>query len=577
MSEQEKAPAQPPNGDVTNGSSNDTPNGDAEKQGKVEKGKEQVENEKDNKHDKKEKKDDEEPAGGFDATPIPRARDGYTIKFTFHRAENLPMSDLNTRSSDPFILATMTSAMPKRHKEDPDLVLRTPTVHKNTNPEWNAHWIVAGIPSSGFKLKCRLYDEDAADHDDRLGNVTIHVNHIDRNWRGIQEERFDIKKRMGSKRAYFIRGCAAMLSSNVHMSGSLYVSAEILGESEPPHGRMYTIGDTAWIKHYSPMIGRIAGTKAPEGDHDGNDDKATKYDFQANEFQLKGPVPAELYHRFVEFKGFVKGMFSSTGIRGRILNKALHHQHARVYNFSNSTEYGIVPPHSKDATLQFLKMVHFDEGGRIFTYVLTLDGLLRFTETGKEFGIDLLSKHTMHSDVNIYIACSGEFFVRRLAHPHQSADAPGQQTHPDADLPGGPPHAPPPQEPETYELVIDNDSGTYRPKASLLPLLKGFLNANFPGLHVVVMDGFDEKLGKWKEQQRERKKKEGQNVVLVQNSDEEISSSDEEALDGAVGGGGRKTGKQRAFDALEDPRGAIKGLKPSGKTEGEGQAQASGT
>jgi len=45
----------------------------------------------------------------------------------------------------------------------------------------------------------------------------------------------------------------------------------------------------------------------------------------------------------------------------------------------------------------------YDQGGRIFTYVLTLDTKWRFTETGMEFGIDMLSKHTMHSDVSQYI------------------------------------------------------------------------------------------------------------------------------------------------------------------------------
>jgi hypothetical protein len=256
-------------------------------------------------------------------------------------------------------------------------------------------------------------------------------------------------------------------------------------------------------------------------------------------------------------------MFSKAGLRGRVLNKALHHQHARVYNFSNSTEYGIVPPRSKEASSQFLKMVHYDEGGRIFTYVLTLDGLLRFTETGKEFGIDLLSKHTMHSDVNIYIACSGEFFVRRLKHPHQSTDAPTQETHPDAEIPGGPPNSPPPEGPENYELVIDNDSGTYRPKGDLLPKLKTFLNENFPGLHVVVKECTDNKLTKMKEAQRERKKKEGKNITMVQNSDDEISSSDEEELDDRTKS--KKSGKARALEALENPKGAVKDLIPGEK------------
>ena len=261
-------------------------------------------------------------------------------------------------------------------------------------------------------------------------------------------------------------------------------------------------------------------------------------------------------------------MFSKAGLRGRVLNKALHHQHSRVYNFSNSTQNGIVKPRSEQASLQFLKMVHYDEGGRIFTYVLTVDGLLRFTETGKEFGIDLLSKHTMHSDVNIYIACSGEFFIRRLRHPKEPTDAPNQETHPNDNLPGGPPNSPPPQDPKSYELVIDNDSGTYRPKGDLLPKLKEFLNENFPGLHVVVKECTDKKLDKMKKEQRERKKKEGQNIELVQNSDDDISSSDEEALD-RRGKGRKKTPKQRAFEALEDPGKALKDMIPSEKGKEE--------
>lgn len=287
--------------------------------------------------------------------------------------------------------------------------------------------------------------------------------------------------------------------------------------------------------------------------------------FQANQFQLQGPVPADLYHRFVEFKSFVKGMFDSTGIRGKVLNHALHHQHARVYNYSNSTKYGKVEPRSKEASLQFLDMVHYDEGGRIFTYVITLDGLFRFTETGKEFGIDLLSKHTMHSDVNIYIACSGEFFIRRLKHASKSVDDPEQATHPSEDLPNGPPHEAPPHRAEKYELVIDNDSGTYRPKGDLLPQLKDFLSANFPGLHIVTKECTDDELQKWKQQQRDFKKKQGKDLRVVQDSDDEISSSDEERLD-RLDAGGKKTKKARVFDAVEDPKTAMKDLIPGEKS-----------
>lgn len=254
----EKEPTQAPEPNGTNGVPNDTPtqqNGTPLK--KLTEAKEKLS------ATQQKIRDKTNPPGGYDDTPIPSAPDGYTVRFTFHRAKNLPISDFGVRSSDPYIHATLTADLPKRHKEDPDMVLRTPTIHKNVNPVWNTEWIVAGIPSSGFRLKCRLYDEDPADHDDRLGNVTLEVDHLDKKWPSIREAGYSIKKRMGSKRAYMVRGCMALLSRKVHMSGTLYLSAEVLGESEKPHGRMYTLGLTSWYKHYSPMIGRLAGTKAP--------------------------------------------------------------------------------------------------------------------------------------------------------------------------------------------------------------------------------------------------------------------------------------------------------------------------
>lgn len=221
-------------------------------------------------------KEKRNPPGGFDKTPVPPADDGYTVRFTFHRADNLPISDINTLSSDPYIHATLTSSLQKRHKEDPDVVLRTPTVHKKTDPNWNYQWTVAGIPSSGFRLKCRLYDEDPSDHDDRLGNVTVYVSSIGKNWEGIKDKPYVIKKRMGSKRGYFLRGCVSLLNKNMHLGGNLWLSMEVLGESEKPYGRMYTIGEVTWTKHFSPMIGRMVGTKAPEDSDDGNVEQGEK-------------------------------------------------------------------------------------------------------------------------------------------------------------------------------------------------------------------------------------------------------------------------------------------------------------
>ncbi|KAF2842863.1 hypothetical protein M501DRAFT_1005587 [Patellaria atrata CBS 101060] len=477
------------------------------------------------------------PAGGFDETPIPSAPPGYTVKITFHRAENLPISDISTFSSDPFILAQMNTSLPPRHKEDPHIRLRTPTIHRSTNPQWNCEWIIANVPSSGFKLKVRVYDEDTADHDDRLGNAHVIVPPFEEDWQGIHNQCYKLKKRMGSKRAYLLRGVAVCLGHAKHMSGFVYISVEVL-ERTPGEdgGRCYTLGPLWWTKHYSPLLGRITGKVDTDLGEKGREKCRSKsYNFQANQMQLQGPVPAQMYHRYVEFKPFVKAMFTSRGVKGFLLSKALHHQHGRVYNFDHSTEWGRFNEPCREMTLQFLELVHYDRGGRIFTYVLTLDSLFRFTETGKEFGIDMLSKHTMHSDVSIYVAFSGEFFIRRLKHPRRRLPEEGghNKEHPPEDLWEGADEEAP-KDPTHYEIIIDNDSGTYRPNAKLLPLLKEFIERQFPGLRVVTLDsqGDAERMQKMKNEQRERKKEEGNHIVYTQVSDiESLSSSDEEALD----------------------------------------------
>ena len=226
-------------------------------------------------------------------------------------------------------------------------------------------------------------------------------------------------------------------------------------------------------------------------------------------------------------------MFTSHSLRGRILNRALHHQHARVYNYDKTTVYGSFPHPCKDMTLQFLDLVHYDSGGRIYTYVLSLDGQWRFTETGKEFGIDLLSKHTMHSDVSNYIAYSGEFFIRRLKSPYKKDNPLDQQTHPPTNLSGGPPDDEPPKDPAYYCLVIDNDSGTYRPAAEYLDKLKAFMQRNLPGMKIITLDcnGDKERMEAMKKEQRQRKKTESNGAAFIQDDGDSLSSSDEEELD----------------------------------------------
>lgn len=601
---------------------------------------------------------DTQPAGGLDSTPIPKHDTGYTLKITFHRCLNLPVADLSTGSSDPFLLASLTTPyLTPRHKEDPELRLRTKTIYKNTQPEWQQEWIVGGVPAEGARLKCRIYDEDTADSDDRLGNVTIVVpplryeeDEAANGWPGFRHAMFDVKKRSGSWRAYALKAATSLCSGE--LTPKLEISIEMLGESAEK-GRMYTLGPSTWVKHYSPMIGRIAGVRAPSQANtpstpnsqslttEREKPKTERYDFQANQLQLSGPVPEKLYHRFVEFKPFVRGMFTASGLRGKILNKALHHQHTQIYNFAPTTKYGSLEPQSEGVTRKFLELVHAEEegrdlgdgkqgGGRLFTYVLTLDALLRFTETGKEFGVDLLSKHTMHSDVNVYVACSGEFFIRRIR-PHwrdrlPEATADGEGPAPSSPLLTPPLHTEgadgrrrsvfswrrrkssdrshrsflavltgarksheqnreedPGPDPDDFELVIDNDSGTYRPHVSTLPYLKEFLEANLPGLKIRVEDCADDRVQAEKKAQREVKK--GHRMQVLQRhgsgSSGGWSSSDDErfqTLDDNEGRPGwkEKSKRERVVDAVEDPEGVVRGLldrRREGKEKKEGKGE----
>ena len=220
--------------------------------------------------DEKPEEENKGPPGGFDSTPLPRVPPGYTVKITFHRATNLPMADINTLASDPYILATIDTDLQPRHKEDPSLTLRTVTIRRNCDPVWNCEWIVANIPASGFKLKARIYDEDPADHDDRLGNAHINVENLSENWQPIKDQGCKIMKRAGSKRAYMVRAIAACFSRAKHMNGDLYVSVECLGrtQDEEGGGRAYTIGPGYFFKHYSPMLGRLVNVKDAQDDDD---------------------------------------------------------------------------------------------------------------------------------------------------------------------------------------------------------------------------------------------------------------------------------------------------------------------
>jgi hypothetical protein len=330
--------------------------------------------------------------------------------------------------------------------------------------------------------------------------------------------------------------------------------------------------------------------------------------FEANKIQLLGTMPKDLRNEVVEYRPLISWIFNAKGIRGWILAKALHMQHRRIYCYDITTKYGLVrtPPAIEKieaggeggqevddydefaASKQFLEMVHWDEkpkpdipGGRLYTYVITLQGEWRFTETGPEFTVDFLSKHSMHSDVSREVAFAGEFFVRRRRgrggmkysetkekseqiDPEKSNnksestkeeevefEEPGTETNDektiteekgkkeDGEMNGStddlrisdkPAHKTGrSRDPRHFVLIIDNDSGTYRPDKKTLPSLQKYLERNLPGLKVRAMACDDEKLKKWKEEQKPRKA-----VIKAKKREQQSSSSSSSSDDSTL-------------------------------------------
>lgn len=323
-----------------------------------------------------------------------------------------------------------------------------------------------------------------------------------------------------------------------------------------------------YTQHFSPLIGSVihrgahavSSEKAKAKAKESKDKHISASTFIANKLQLTGPVPHELRLHFVGYRPIIDTIFNSTGILGHILNHGLRKQYRVLYSYDKATIYGVIDaaqmadspqpvdeadignadrtkaPHidaqaEHDYTLapsnphrsnphaaagphnqpqaytaqralatQFLKMAQWGKGNKLYTYVITLDGEWRFAETGDEFAIDFLSKHVMHANAAKYVAFSGEFFVRRI---YVQRDNEGMSKERDAVSSESE------DDPKAYELVIDNNSGTYRPHVELLPIFQKWLAdpRRLGGLgRVTAMDAFDDELKKMKEERKEEKK-----------------------------------------------------------------------
>ena len=157
--------------------------------------------------------------------------------------------------------------------------------------------------------------------------------------------------------------------------------------------------------------------------------------------------------------------------------------HRMLYARSTRDAFGIIQ--SREDVLALLQGGNGAAGHRIkpavYTYVIaSQDDSFRFSETGAAFFVDFASKHALHSNCAETVRYSGELHPRPAGGWEEFNDE-----IPDSQI--------------SWELVIDNNSGTYSPDPKMLPKLKALLEYNFPWFTIYAMDYRDPELLKSRE------------------------------------------------------------------------------
>ena len=181
----------------------------------------------------------------------------YIVRITILRATSVPVADLHDLSCDPYIRATLSVEYGPDPSDLHFIEYRTPTVRRTLNPEFNAPWIVSGVPMSGFLLSLRLRDEDPRNYDDDLGKAVIRLpwpqeldNKLREGWDSGERE-YKVHKRKGSVLSRLFTCFANVVTwGDIGHRVRIWVRAEVLGKAEDQTSRrLYTIGPRTCVSY----------------------------------------------------------------------------------------------------------------------------------------------------------------------------------------------------------------------------------------------------------------------------------------------------------------------------------------
>ncbi|KAI5899087.1 C2-domain-containing protein [Schizophyllum commune H4-8] len=368
----------------------------------------------------------------------------HDLTIQFIGATGLPKMDV-VGSADPYFVAKID-----------DRISFVSSVQVNTlNPVWNEQWHVKNVPLHAH-LQVEVLDKDIrTPNDDYIGRIKTTVNP---GTKEIEIEAPPLKLR--SRGSFWLK-----------------IDSEPSTDPNPAEHPYLFAGPIRYSRHCSPTVGAFTNI---------NDARL----YSTWKMYLIG-VPLFFnghYQHWNEAYPAAQKIFKGSPL----VRTTIQAGHKMLYARSITNGFGIIESAADvkkilqgggssrpntDRGRQFANRIR----PAVYTYIISSDDdSFRFSETGAAFFVDVASKHALHANCSETVRYSGEF------HPRPKGG--WQNFHDDiAD------------DDVDWELVIDNNSGTYAPDKNLLPQLRALLKHNFPWFEIYALDRDDPELAKSRE------------------------------------------------------------------------------
>ncbi|KAG6895716.1 hypothetical protein C0992_013093 [Termitomyces sp. T32_za158] len=414
------------------------------------------------------------------------------LEIQFIGASGLPKMDV-VGSADPYFVADI----------DEKITFVSAVKGETLAPVWNEIWRVKNVPMVA-NLHVQVLDkDDDAPHDDFVGKFTTSIS------KGAKEAEIQGPLFRKDRGTFWLK-----------------IDSTPSTDKDPSQFPYLFDGPIRFSRHYSPTVGVLTNL----------DDHRL---YSTWKMYLRG-VPLFFGDRHQGWNRSYKAAQSIfQGPTSIVVRSGIQAGHRMLYARNARNVFGIIDEFSDVAQLLHAGKSNRPDVGQfehrikpaVYTYIISSeDDSFRFSETGAAFFVDFASKHALHSNCAETVRYSGEF------HPRPKGGwAAFNDEIPDHEV--------------DWELVIDNNSGTYAPDKMLLPELKGLLEYNFPGFGIYALDREDPKLEESREACREYALK---NRGVTKHELQPYAASSEETLSHRVSVGAQQLGEagRRIFETM---------------------------